>query len=67
MRDDVSVSTFSNRVACKFVEMNKEVNVRLWKIRGAKKRSDEYCDQASEQNFLIREAVRQEFWNTNTC
>ena len=57
----------------KFVEMNKEVNVRhpsegsrartLWKVRDAKERGDEYCDQTSEQKIVNREAVRQTLWN----
>ena len=58
---------------CRFVEMNKEVNVHhpsgssrartFWKIRGAKVRGDANYDQTSEQRIVNREAVRQELWN----
>ena len=58
---------------CKFVEMNKEVNVRhpsgssrartLWKIRDAKDRGDECHDQTGEQEIVNRDAVREELWD----
>ena len=57
----------------KCVERNKEVDVRnssgssraksLCTVRDAKVRGDEYHDQASEQEIVNRQPVRQELWN----
>ena len=60
-------------LCCKFVDINKAVNVRhpsgnsrvktLWTARDAKERGDAYCDQTSDQSIVNRDAVRQELWN----